>query len=186
MPPELRTLAEDAAALLIETRAADAAALEAQVAAASARMAPVATLFPVAFTPVKAEYERLWDVRRGLFPAVGGARRIGTTVVIEDVAFPIARIADGTVDLRRLLTEHGYGDAIIFGHALDGNLHFVFTQDFGDVEEVSRYARFMDDVCQMVGRSTTGRSRASTAPAGTWRRSSSSSGARRRTASCGG
>jgi D-lactate dehydrogenase len=152
MPPELRGLADDAAALLIETRAADPAALEAQIAACQARMAPVATLFPVVFTPVKAEYERLWDVRRGLFPAVGGARRIGTTVVIEDVAFPIARMADGTVDLRRLLTEHGYGDAIIFGHALDGNLHFVFTPDFGDVEEVSRYARFMDDVCQMVAR----------------------------------
>ena len=152
MPSELRGLAEDAAALLIETRATDSGELAARIAACQERIATVPTLFPVAFTPVKAEYERLWDVRRGLFPAVGGARRIGTTVVIEDVAFPIARMAEGTVDLRRLLTAHGYDDAIIFGHALDGNLHFVFTPDFGDVAEVSRYARFMDDVCQMVAR----------------------------------
>ena len=69
-------------------------------------------------------------------------------MVIEDVAFPIARMAEGTVDLRRLLTAHGYVDAIIFGHALDGNLHFVFTPEFGDVQEVTRYARFMDDVCR--------------------------------------
>ncbi|WP_242344563.1 FAD-binding and (Fe-S)-binding domain-containing protein [Anaeromyxobacter terrae] len=152
MPPELRGLVEGAAALLIETRARSASDLEAQVAACQRRMAPVPALFPVRFTPLKAEYERLWDVRRGLFPAVGAARRVGTTVVIEDVAFPIARMAEGTLDLRRLLGEHGYGDAIIFGHALDGNLHFVFTPDFGDVEEVTRYARFMDDVCQMVAR----------------------------------
>jgi D-lactate dehydrogenase len=152
MPPELRGLVEGAAALLIETRAGSAAALDEQIAACQLRMAPVPALYPVRFTPVKAEYERLWDVRRGLFPAVGAARRVGTTVVIEDVAFPIARMAEGTLDLRRLLGEHGYGDAIIFGHALDGNLHFVFTPDFGDVEEVARYARFMDDVCQMVAR----------------------------------
>jgi hypothetical protein len=35
-------------------------------------------------------------------------------------------------------------------HALEGNLHFVFTQDFGDAAEVERYARFMDDVCRLV------------------------------------
>jgi D-lactate dehydrogenase len=152
MPSELRGLLEDAAALLIETRATEPATLDAQIAECLRRLAPVPTLSPVAFTPVKVEYERLWDIRRGLFPAVGAARPIGSTVVIEDVAFPIARMAEGTVDLRRLLTAHGYSDAIIFGHALDGNLHFVFTPEFGDVQEVTRYARFMDDVCQMVAR----------------------------------
>ena len=28
--------------------------------------------------------------------------------------------------------RHGYDNAIIFGHALEGNLHFVITPDFGD------------------------------------------------------
>jgi len=152
MPPELAALDEDAAALLIETRARDAHELAERIAANQERMAPVPTLFSVRFTPVKAEYERLWDVRRGLFPAVGAARRIGTTVVIEDVAFPMARMAEATLDLRGLLTAHGYDEAIIFGHALDGNLHFVFTQDFGDEAEVARYARFMDEMCEMVTR----------------------------------
>jgi D-lactate dehydrogenase len=152
MPPELSGLGARAAALLIETRAPDPPALADRIAACQERMAPVPTLFPVRFTPVKAEYERLWDVRRGLFPAVGAARRTGTTVVIEDVAFPMPRLAEATLDLRRLLETHGYDEAIIFGHALDGNLHFVFTQDFGSDGEVSRYARFMDDVCEMVTR----------------------------------
>ena len=152
MPPELAGLAPGVAALLIETRAPDPAALAAQIGALGERMADVPTLFPVRFTPVKAEYERLWDVRRGLFPAVGAARRVGTTVVIEDVAFPMGRLAEATLDLRKLLVTHGYDEAIIFGHALDGNLHFVFTQDFGSGGEVARYARFMDDVCRMVTR----------------------------------
>jgi D-lactate dehydrogenase len=46
---------------------------------------------------------------------------------------------------------------IIFGHALEGNLHFVFTQDFGDQAEVDRYARFMDDLCDWWSPSTTAR-----------------------------
>ena len=49
-------------------------------------------------------------------------RRTGTTVIIEDVAFPIERLAEATLDLQRLLQQHGYPDAIIFGHALEGNL----------------------------------------------------------------
>jgi D-lactate dehydrogenase len=150
MPPGLAALPPDASALLIETRAADPAALRAQIDACRTAMAPVPTLAPVAFTDRKVEYERLWDIRRGLFPAVGGARRIGTTVVIEDVAFPMARMAEGTVELQRLMRRHGYDEGIIFGHALDGNLHFVFTQDFSTEREVERYARFMADVCPMV------------------------------------
>jgi D-lactate dehydrogenase len=151
MPPELLGLGDHAAALLIETRATEAALLAPQIEALRQRMASVPTLHPVAFTAVKAEYERLWDIRRGLFPAVGGARPVGTTVVIEDVAFPIRHLADATVELNALMRAHGY-DGIVFGHALDGNLHFVFTPDFGAAGEVERYARFMDDVCAMVVR----------------------------------
>ena len=77
-------------------------------------------------------------------------RRTGTTVIIEDVAFPIESLAAATFDLQALLRKHGYNDAIIFGHALEGNLHFVFTQDFGDAAEIERYARFMDEVCHLV------------------------------------
>ncbi len=152
LPPVLKTLPPDACALLVEVRAADPAGLALVADAAAALVAGLPTLEPVAFTPVKAEYERLWDVRRGLFPAVGAARRVGTTVVIEDVAFPMAHLAAGTAELARLFRVHGYDEGIIFGHALDGNLHFVFTQGFDDPAEVERYRRFMDEVCDAVVR----------------------------------
>ncbi len=150
MPEGLSALGPEACALLVEVRAASAAALPAAVDAAVARLAGVPTLGPVVFTAEKAAADRLWDIRKGLFPAVGAARRIGTTVIIEDVAFPMEHLAAGTVELQRAFARHGYAEGIIFGHALDGNLHFVFTQDFGEPAEVARYQAFLDDVCQMV------------------------------------
>jgi D-lactate dehydrogenase len=152
LPPILRTLPDGACALLVEVRAGDPAALGRAAEAAARLLDGLTTIEPVAFTAVKAEYERLWDVRRGLFPAVGAARRIGTSVIIEDVAFPMEHLAAGTVELQRLFGAHGYTEGIIFGHALDGNLHFVFTQDFAIPAEVERYRRFMDEVCEMVAR----------------------------------
>src|SRR5512144_2777286 len=152
LPPVLRTLPPDACALLVEVRAADAPGLALVADAAAALVAGLPTLEPIAFTAVKAECERLWDIRRGLFPAVGAARRVGTTVVIEDVAFPMAHLAAGTAELGRLFRVHGYDEGIIFGHALDGNLHFVFTQGFDDPAEVERYRRFMEVVCDAVVR----------------------------------
>jgi D-lactate dehydrogenase len=152
MPAALRGLPERACALLVEVRDADAAGLAARMARAAERLAGIPTLAEVAFTSVKAEAEALWDVRRGLFPAVGAARRAGTTVVIEDVAFPMAHLAEAVAALQELLAAHGYAEGILFGHALDGNLHFVFTQGFDDPAEVERYRRFMEAVCGMVVR----------------------------------
>ena len=40
--------------------------------------------------------------------------------------------------------------APIFGHALDGNLHFVFAQDFSSAPELARYAAFMEDLCGLI------------------------------------
>lgn len=85
-----------------------------------------------------------------MFPSVGAVRRRGTTVIIEDVAFPVPVLAEAVVDLRALFVGHRYDDAIIFGHAKDGNLHFVLTQAFNDRASIDQYARFMDDVVRLV------------------------------------
>ncbi|MDP1900329.1 MAG: FAD-binding and (Fe-S)-binding domain-containing protein [Rubrivivax sp.] len=150
LPESLTRVGPDGAALLVETRAADAAQLQAQVARITAALADVPTTEALRFSTDAAECVRLWAVRKGMFPSVGAMRQAGTTVIIEDVAFPVPRLAEATLDLQALLREHGYGEAIIFGHALEGNLHFVFTQDFNSEAEVDRYRIFMDAVCQLV------------------------------------
>ena len=150
MPEYLKTLEEGAAALLVETRASDGATLGGQIEAISAALADIPLVRELAFTDRVEEYTKLWNIRKGLFPAVGAVRETGTTVIIEDVAFPIEHLADATVELQQVMARYHYHHAIIFGHALEGNLHFVFTQDFSTPEEVSRYGNFMQDVCTMV------------------------------------
>ena len=150
LPASLGAVGPDGAALLVETRAADPAALAAQIHSIEAALAGIRTLEPARFSTDPQECARYWNVRKGMFPSVGAMRRVGTTVIIEDAAFPVARLAQATMELQRLLTAHGYPDAIIFGHALEGNLHFVFTQDFNAPSEVERYRGFMDAFCAMV------------------------------------
>ncbi len=150
MPGYLKGLGDTVTGILVETRAADAASLAMQVKEVSRLLSDLPTERPVVFTDVKAEYEKLWNVRKGLYPAVGAQRNIGTTVIIEDVVFPIERLAEGTVELQELMWKHGYPEGIIFGHTLEGNLHLVFTQDFSGPEEIARYQRFIDDMCEMT------------------------------------
>src|SRR5512137_1819817 len=150
VPPTVASLGPDAAALLIEVRGEDESQMARHLGAALAALAGIPTVTPVAFTTDAAQCAALWKVRKGTFPSVGSRRATGTTVIIEDVAFPVERLAEATHDLQRLLAAQGYDDAIIFGHALEGNLHFTFPQDFGTAAEVQRYARFMDEVAQLV------------------------------------
>jgi D-lactate dehydrogenase len=152
MPAGIASLGTDGAALLIETRAPDAATLARQIDAIGATLAAIPTVAPCAFTADPAECDKLWKVRKGMFPSVGAVRRAGTTVIIEDVAFPVERLAEATLDLQALIRGHGYREGIIFGHALEGNLHFVFTQDFATAAEVDRYRAFMDEVADLVVR----------------------------------
>ena len=150
LPAVMRELGEEAAALLIEVRSPNPEGLQEKITTVLAAMDGIATVEPVQFSTDPATCEMYWKVRKGTFPAVGAMRRTGTTVLIEDVAFPIESLADATLDLQGLLRHHGYHEGIIFGHALEGNLHFVITQDFGDKAEIDRYARFMDDLCKLV------------------------------------
>ncbi|TKB46375.1 FAD-binding and (Fe-S)-binding domain-containing protein [Thalassotalea mangrovi] len=93
---------------------------------------------------------QLWNIRKGTFPAVGAHRDNGTTVIIEDVAFAVQDLAAAVTELQQLFVKYHYHEAIIFGHALDGNLHFVFTQAFATQEQIGRYQAFMEAVSQLV------------------------------------
>ncbi|NTW36676.1 MAG: FAD-binding oxidoreductase, partial [Syntrophobacteraceae bacterium] len=134
MPSFLKELNEDAAALLVETRASENPTLLKQIEELIDLMAGIPRVFPVTFMDKPEDYNKLWNIRKGLFPSVGGTRKIGTTVVIEDVVFPIGKLSEGALDLQALMKKHGYPEGIIYGHALDGNLHFVFCPDLNDPE----------------------------------------------------
>ena len=150
MPAFLKDLESGVAALLVETRAESPARLRRQIEEILETLKTLPTVLPLTFTEDKTEYTQLWNIRKGLFPSIGAIREIGTTVIIEDVAFPIDRLAPAALALQELFRKHGYAEAIIFGHALEGNLHFVFTQDFNNESEVRRYQAFIDDLTRLV------------------------------------
>ncbi len=149
-PANIKALPNRAAAMLVEFQGRDESGREDLGRGALATAAGLNLLEPARFTHDSREQALIWKLRSGTFPSVGAVRKRGTTVIIEDVAFPIDRLADAAMDLTKLFAKHGYGEAIIFGHAKDGNLHFVITQSFNDQAAIDRYARFMDDVVELV------------------------------------
>lgn len=104
----------------------------------------------VAFTTDPEEYGRYWEIRSGIFPTVGGMRRPGTTCLIEDVAFHVEDLAEAVTDLSELLDRHGYDDSCIYGHALEGNFHFIINQSFDSEAEIQRYKDMINDVGELV------------------------------------
>ncbi|MDZ3827486.1 FAD-binding and (Fe-S)-binding domain-containing protein [Pseudomonas monsensis] len=150
MPAFVQQLSNNACALLIESRAASSSLLQEQLVQIMASLSGFPVEKQVDFTEDPVENARLWAIRKDTFPAVGAVRKTGTTVIIEDVTFPVEQLAIGVNRLIELFDKHAYDEAILFGHALEGNLHFVFTQGFNSAEEVARYQAFMDDVAQLV------------------------------------
>ncbi|NWL75478.1 4Fe-4S ferredoxin [Pseudomonas taiwanensis] len=150
MPEWVKGLSSNACALLIESRAASQSLLHEQLAQIMASIAHFPLEQKVDFSEDPTVYNLLWKIRKDTFPAVGAVRQTGTTVIIEDVTFPIEQLAEGVNRLLALFDKHSYDEAIIFGHALEGNLHFVFTQGFDSPDQVARYEAFMQDVAHLV------------------------------------
>ena len=105
---------------------------------------------PAEFTEDPQVYGKYWAIRSGIFPSVGGTRPLGTSCLIEDVAFHIEDLPEATVKLQKLIADHGYSDACIYGHAFEGNYHFILNQSFKSESEVNRYAEMMRDVAKLV------------------------------------
>ena len=106
------------------------------------------TTYP--FMKDEAVYKVYWDVRKGLIPLVGSSRQAGTSVLIEDVACEVDKLGDMTQDLIDMFERFGYDDASCMGHALEGNLHLVFSQGFRNDEEVKKYSAMMQEMCEIV------------------------------------
>lgn len=150
MPTIVKTLPEEAAALLIEFQENNIEELEERVNRFLSSTSELDLYNAPVFTNDPVEQAFLWKVRKGLFPAVGAVRASGTTVILEDVAFPVEKLGDAILDLQALFRKYHYHNAIIFGHAKDGNIHFVVTQSFNTTEEITRYDLFMREVITLV------------------------------------
>lgn len=137
-------------AVLTETKADSADELRQHIAEITSCLSAFNLFMPPYFTDKEAEYAPFWQIRSGIFPSVGGTRSPGTTCLIEDVAFPIEFLPEATAELQDLIARHDYTDACIYGHALEGNYHFILNQSFSEQKEIDRYEALMNDVIHLV------------------------------------
>ncbi|MEW2398774.1 FAD-binding and (Fe-S)-binding domain-containing protein [Streptomyces sp. NPDC046862] len=140
----------DHTALLVEYQEPTAEALRVCV----ARAAPVLGALPLtAHGALSSEPDTraaLWHIRKGLYAAVAGARPSGTTALLEDIAVPVEALLPTCTDLTELFDRHGYTGSVIFGHAKDGNVHFLLNEDFDNPRLVERYLAFTEDMADLV------------------------------------
>ncbi|MBK5720713.1 FAD-binding oxidoreductase [Dysgonomonas sp. Marseille-P4677] len=149
-PDYFRKMPETACVLLVEIQANKKADMDMKEAVIRKAVETIPTIQPYIFTSDPREYNFNWKARKGLLSSVGGLRKTGTTCIIEDVAFPVPRLAEACIALKALFKKYEYHDAVLFGHALEGNLHLNFSQDFSTASEVQRYADMMDELADIV------------------------------------
>ncbi|MGN9845439.1 FAD-binding and (Fe-S)-binding domain-containing protein [Nonomuraea sp. H19] len=145
----LRTLTvAEHAALLVEWQESDPGQLAERERAAEQVFADLRLAAPARLSREAGSRAGLWHIRKGLYASVAGARPSGTTALLEDVAVPVPALADLCDDLADLFAKHRYERSVIFGHAKDGNLHFMLNERFAT--DLERYAEFTDDMVEAV------------------------------------
>ena len=150
-PVELRGLdLRSHAALLVEHQGATSEELEAKHAASRPLFDSLRLAAPFAMTSNSADRAAMWHMRKGLYTTVAGARPSGTNALLEDIVVPVPSLARTCEELAKLFTEHHYRDSVIFGHAKDGNIHFMLNENFSDPAELARYEAFTEEMVDLV------------------------------------
>jgi len=138
------------AALLVEYREETAEALAARRTGWAGLTAALPLASPAVLSDDRGRRDALWHIRKGLYAAVAESRPSGTTALLEDIAVPVDRLRAACEGLIALFAAHGYEDSVIFGHARDGNIHFMLAERFDDPRSLERYAAFTEDMVGLV------------------------------------
>lgn len=149
-PDVLKQLPGSATAILCEYQAQRQELADGQHANAEAVIETLPLLFPAYFSNNVIEQQAYWKLRKGMYPSVAAARVKGHTVMLEDIALPVEKLGEGVLDIQLLMQKHGYGKGIIFGHAKEGNLHFVISQSINETEGIRRFESFSAELAQLV------------------------------------
>ena len=137
-------------ALLIDLEAETQQALNALIGESEKALSGFDLVHEFEVTEDSKQIAAYWNVRSGIFPSVGGMRKPGTSVIIEDVAVGADHLTEAVIDMRHMLDELDYKDAVIYGHVLDGNLHFIFAQDFHNPDELKKYENMILQLTRLI------------------------------------
>lgn len=150
-PPAIMDIPVDQqAALLVEYQHDTPDGVRELAQAASSTFDALELTGPVSLTTDPRERASLWTVRKGLYTTVAGNRPQGTNALLEDVVVPVDQLGGTCEQLTGLFDAHGYRDSVIFGHAKDGNVHFMLNEQFDDPAQLERYERFTEEMVDLV------------------------------------
>jgi D-lactate dehydrogenase len=149
-PAFLRTLPANSSGILCEYQAETAAGLQEKLARAAQFIDALPIIYKTEFTTDEAIQANYWKLRKGMYPSVAAVRQKGTSVMLEDIAVPVNQLGDAIEALQQLFIKFNYTGAIVFGHAKEGNLHFLLTQSFDTPEEVAVFGAFNDELAELI------------------------------------
>lgn len=149
-PAIIKSLPPNATAVLCEYQADSPEELERLFTNALETISELETIGTTGFTDEEQTRTHYWKLRKGIYPSVAAIRKKGTSAILEDVAVPVEHLGDAVIDLQKLFREYTYDDAIIFGHAKEGNLHFLITQPVNRNEEIAAFEKFSDALADII------------------------------------
>jgi len=149
-PTFLATLADEVSGILCEYQADSPEALEKLFTDAEPQLALIETTHTTGFTTEPKLQASYWKLRKGMYPSVAAVRAKGTSVMLEDVAVPVDRLGEAVTDLQKLFVKYNYDNALVFGHAREGNLHFLVSQSIATPEDIRGFAAFNDDLANLI------------------------------------
>jgi len=149
-PVFLKDLPAQASCILCEYQSDDIDSLQDKLSAADVILSSLPLICPANFTSDEKERAIYWKLRKGMYPSVAAVRAKGTSVMLEDIAVPLERLGEAIGSLQQLFVRFNYEHGIVFGHAKDGNLHFVVSQSVATPEEIAAFSDFNDALADMV------------------------------------
>lgn len=150
VPAVLKDLPAKGAAILCEFQEVNPEKLTEQFEKAKPIFSQLPLLFPPSFTLDTKEQAVMWKIRKGMYPSVAGMRAKGTSALLEDFTFPVEKLGHAVTDVQLLFEKYNYDNGIIFGHAKDGNLHFVISQGFFTKEDIEHFEHFNEELFDLV------------------------------------
>lgn len=149
-PEMVKSLQAQATAILIEYQSVHPEELKKLLRNGKEVIATLPILSQLEFSEDPHKAAKLWKMRKGMYPSVAAVRARGTTAMLEDVAVPLENLGNAVTDLQALFVKYGYDNAIIFGHAKEGNLHFLVTQPVNKKEEIDVFEAFNDELAALI------------------------------------
>jgi len=141
---------DNAAALLFEFQKHEMSEIDGLTRSIPSALASAGGKLPSGMISDNIQRLKLWDIRKGLYPTVGSMRKKGTSVITEDLCYDYRDLPKVVDELKTICRHWQYDDAVIFGHAKDGNLHFAASMDLNSSDGANRFEGLLGDMAEMT------------------------------------